>query len=102
MFVILDYMWLDGDKGEYFSIRVQTPTDERYRLSDGSTGIAEEIMAEHRKRHGGETPEKKRTYKLGMVCRKGLTRSAYQKTLDNGKVVDGVTFYINTSAVKPA
>lgn len=83
-FVIVDYVFREGDYGDYCSLRVFTPTGQRLIVNDGSTGICEQMR---RFSHGKRALE-------ALYCPKGLSVSKdYHYTNDKGDKVKGQPIY---------
>ena len=82
--------WLksDGDFGDFLAARVVTEDGRKFVITDGSTGIYQQLMtfAQERGRMGG------------LVAKNGLRRSDYTYTDSEGKERPAVTYYIDTSA----
>lgn len=74
---------------EFVSARIVTKDGGKYVLNDGGTGIRAQLR-EFSDSHGGRTG--------GLLARRGLRRSDYQYTDDNGKTQDASTYYVDTGA----
>jgi hypothetical protein len=87
-FLILDFKEIEGDFGGFVTLRVVTKANEKFRLSDGSTGIYTQLM-EIREETGREG---------GIVVKNGLTRSDYTYTdpSDNSEK-PAYTYYLDIS-----
>lgn len=88
-FIFISWDFHLGDHGEFMAGRIMTQDGKKYILVDGSTGICK-TMSEYTEKTGK---------KVGMVCLKGLRRSDYTYTDENGKDTPATTYYINTEAV---
>jgi hypothetical protein len=87
-FLILDFKEIEGDFGAFVTLRIVTKSNEKFRLSDGSTGIYSQLM-ELREETGREG---------GIVVKNGLTRSDYTYTdpSDNSEKA-AYTYYLDIS-----
>lgn len=77
-----------GDHGEFVSAKVVTVDGTKYIVNDGSSGIRDQLMAYSAKKNS----------QGGLFCRKGLRRSNYTYTDENGKESPATTYYLDTSA----
>lgn len=71
-------------QGLFSTVRLITDKGDKYRISDGSTGIHRQLF-EYSQRTGKHS---------GLAVKKGLADSHYSNEFTN----DGVTYYLNTSA----
>lgn len=83
----------DGSKGVFVSATVVVKVNregavERYIVNDGGTGICAQLQ-DYSIRTGSTA---------GLLVRKGLRRSDYEKRLADDSVTSGTTFYLDTSA----
>jgi hypothetical protein len=81
-----------GDYGSQFvTCRGITRTGNRFRFSDGSTGVYRQLvkLTSDRLKDGSATPNG------GLMCGKGLTKSEYTYTDEKGKKTPAVTYYIS-------
>lgn len=77
-----------GEHGEFVSVKLITKDNQKFILNDGSTGIRDQLMSYSAKKN-----------KMGgLVCDKGLRRSDYKYTDDEGKEKNANTYYLDTSA----
>lgn len=84
-FYVIDWVFHDGDFGNFATAQVMTNAGDKFLLNDGSTGIADQLrMTQDRK---GIVP---------FLAAKGLRRSDYEKEID-GKITKATTYYIDTS-----
>lgn len=72
-----------GELRKFVSARIVTKTGGKFVITDGSSGISEQLM-----RYGAETG------KNFLVARKGLRVSRYK----NEYTDEGTTYYVDTSA----
>lgn len=89
LFVFISWDFHLGDHGEFVAARVMTQDGKKYIVIDGSTGICK-TLSEYTEKTGK---------KVGMVCQKGLRRSDYTYTDENGVDKPATTYYIDTAAV---
>lgn len=77
-----------GDHGEFVSAKVVTRDNQKFIVNDGSSGIRDQLVAYSAKkfRQGG------------LFCDKGLRRSDYKYTDENGIEKPATTYYLDTSA----
>jgi len=90
-FIILDATWSSGDFGEegYYTLRVVTQDNRKYRLTDGSTGIARQIADHLHVNRLDKLPP--------MICKNGLSVSRYSRFDEElQKAVPTSTFYLDT------
>ncbi len=81
-FVILNYTFHKGDFGDDFVVcRAVTAADQKVVITDGSTGIREQLRS-----FNGQNG--------GIFAKRGLTKSEYVYKDDKGKDVPAATFYI--------
>lgn len=76
----------NGEPSEFVSMWILTPTDERYIVNDGSTGIYEQLRA----------LSDEKGIDSGVLCRHGLRVSEYDYTDDSGVTTQAATYYIDT------
>lgn len=89
-FALLKWQFYPGKFAqEFVTIMVVTQDGKKYLVNDGSQGLCKQLyeLTQSMGRHGG------------MVARKGLTRSDYEYTDENGKSHDACTYYLDTSAM---
>jgi hypothetical protein len=81
----------NSEHGQFMSVRGMTKTGERFRISDGGTGIMTQLVQLTQKRitDGHAAPN------TGLLCGKGLRVSQYTATDAAGKVIKAETYYIN-------
>lgn len=87
-FFIVSWNFVNGDHGEYVLARVITQDNQKLIITDGSRGI-KEMLANYSKsssRYGG------------LFVRKGLRKSDYTYTDDQGKDQSATTYYLDVSA----
>lgn len=87
-FIAVNWDFHQGDHGEFVTVKVMTEDGQKYIVNDGSSGIRDQLMA-YTAKSGKQA---------GMFCRKGLRRSDYTYTDDDGKTKPAKTYYIDTSA----
>lgn len=73
----------------YITCKVVTEDGQKYRFSDGSTGIFAQVM-DIVKEQGGFVP---------MVCGNGLNKSEYVTVNEKGEPINATTYYIDTNAL---
>lgn len=84
-FVVID--WKKFYSSEFgqdaMTIRIMTLAGEKYRLSDGSTGIMKQLeeITEVRLAAGHAAPN------AGLICKDGLTKSEYWVSTIDGKAI---------------
>lgn len=80
-----------SENGQYIVARGMTKENQRFRISDGSTGILAQLVSltVGRMKDGHPAPNS------GLLCEKGLRRSDYKTTDAAGKAINASTFYIN-------
>lgn len=83
-----EYTTDDGDPAPFVILKVITKDGKRFRFSDGSTGISNQIMMLEAKREGGA---------VGAIMPKGLTVSEYKFVDEKGKETPAKTYYLATS-----
>ena len=66
-FIITKWTFRDGDFGPYVAALVITKDDEKFVVTDGSTGIFVQLQALHAEGKSG-----------GVFCPKGIRRSDYE------------------------
>lgn len=86
LFVTWDFH--QGDHGEFVSAKVVTIDGAKYIVNDGSSGIRDQLMSYSAKKNS----------QGGLFCRKGLRRSDYKYTDENGVEKPATTYYLDTSA----
>lgn len=74
---------------EFVAARIVTEDGRKVVIIDGGTGIRQQLR-EFTDSHGGRQG--------GLLSRRGLRKSEYTYTDENGKEKDAETFYIDTSA----
>lgn len=85
-FLLLHWQFNRGDAGEFVTMFIVTPDNARFIVNDGSTGIRDQLLSlSGNKGLNG-----------GVFCKHGLRKSEYDKVLDNGQTVHGITYYIDT------
>lgn len=87
-FLALAWDFHQGDHGEFVSVKVVTRDGLKFVMNDGSTGIRDQLM---------QYSAEKNQYG-GLFCMKGLRRSDYMHTDEDGKESAAKTYYIDTSA----
>lgn len=87
-FLIVNWDFHQGDHGEFVSCKVITQDNLKYIVNDGSSGIRDQLMAYTAKQN----------IKAGLFCKKGLRRSDYKYTDENGQEKPATTYYLDTSA----
>lgn len=88
MFVMISWDFHIGDHGEFVSVRLVTEGGKKYIVNDGSTGMCKQL-SEYTAKTGRNR---------GMVVEKGLRRSDYTYTDENGKEKDASTYYLDVAA----
>jgi hypothetical protein len=86
-FLLLNWQESLGDHGPFTIARGVTRDGFKFVMTDGSTGIHEQLQA-----YTGKTGKS-----AGLLCRHGLRRSDYTYD-DNGTDKDASTYYIDTAA----
>lgn len=97
-FMVLDSKTSWGDYGPFVTCRVILMNGKRFRFSDGSTGIYEQMRMLENK-YGMKNA-------VGLRCMKGLSKSTYTRRDDDGEPIvnekgveeKGTTFYFNTQS----
>lgn len=83
--MVLDWKFSDGDYGDKFAIfRVVTADGRKAVLTDGSTGIRQQLENFSRRNING-----------GVLVKRGLTRSDYEYVDEKGKKTPASTFYFS-------
>lgn len=83
--VVLDWKFSSGDYGDEFAImRIVTADGRKAVLTDGSTGIRNQLASFSR--HG---------IVGGVIVKRGLTRSDYEYVDEKGKRTPASTFYLS-------
>jgi hypothetical protein len=77
-------------EGQYIVVRGITRAGKRFRFSDGSTGIFQQL----RKLTGVRIQQGYSTPNAGLIVEKGLVKSDYTFTDDKGKPTNATTFYL--------
>lgn len=77
-------------EGQYIVVRGITQSGKRFRFSDGSTGI----FAQLRKLTGIRVQQGSPTPNAGLLINKGLVKSDYTFTNDQGKPQNATTYYL--------
>lgn len=77
-----------GDHGEFVAAKVVTKDGRKFIVNDGSSGLRDQLM--------GFTAKKNQ--RGGLLCAKGLRRSDYKYTDEDGKEKPATTYYLDTSA----
>lgn len=85
LFVTWDFH--QGDHGEFVSAKVVTVDGAKYIVNDGSSGIRDQLMA-YTAKHNTQG---------GLFCAKGLRRSDYKYTDEDGTEKPATTYYLDTS-----
>ena len=82
-----------SENGQYIVARGMTKENQRFRISDGSTGIMQQLVSltVGRMEAGHPAPNS------GLLCEKGLRKSDYKTTDAAGKEINATTFYINNA-----
>lgn len=80
-----------SEHGQYIVMRGVTKEGARFRISDGGTGIMNQLVTLTQKRmaQGHAAPN------VGLLCAKGLRVSQYNTTDAAGKSIKAETYYIN-------
>jgi hypothetical protein len=80
-----------SENGQYLVARGMTKEGARFRISDGGTGIKDQLISltQRRMRDGHAAPN------TGLLCAKGLRVSRYDTKDAAGKTIKAETFYIN-------
>lgn len=89
--ILLQWRMNDGDQGTFVSVSAVARTEmgmKKVIINDGSTGIRDQL-AKYSQKTGRDG---------GLVVKKGLRRSDYDVTMDDGSVKHATTFYLDTSA----
>jgi hypothetical protein len=86
-FLLINWQESLGDHGPFTIARGVTRDGFKFVMTDGSTGIHEQLQA-----YTGKTGKS-----AGLLCRHGLRRSDYTYD-DNGTDKDASTYYIDTAA----
>lgn len=86
--LLVSWDFHNGDHGEFVSAKVVTRAGDKYIVNDGSSGIRDQLQ--------GLTSSKGSYGPL--FCRKGLRRSDYEYTNEDGKKTPAKTYYLDTSA----
>lgn len=76
-----------GDHGEFVSIKAVTKDGQKLIINDGSSGLYKQL-AEY---------SAKKNKQGGMLCQKGLRRSDYKYTDENGNEKPATTYYLDVS-----
>lgn len=89
--MLLSWRFTNGDQGEFVSVLTLARTQsgiEKWIVNDGSTGICDQLRTytKSKNKHGG------------LMVKRGLRRSDYTYTSDDGKEKPATTFYLDTSA----
>lgn len=80
----------DGIGNSFVILYIVTDADEKFTITDGSTGIAAQVSAEILRRNTeGIVPANQMIF-----VKNGLTVSEYEYTDDKGNVSDARTFYL--------
>jgi len=87
-FIAVTWDFHNGDYGEFVSCKVVTQDGGKFIVNDGSSGIRDQLM--------GLTAKKNQ--QGGLFCRKGLRRSDYKYTDEDGQERAATTYYLDTSA----
>lgn len=77
-----------GDHGEFVSAKVVTKDNNKFIVNDGSSGLRDQLMA-YSAKTGSQT---------NLFCDKGLRRSDYKYTDEDGTEKPATTYYLDTSA----
>lgn len=82
-FLILDWRRIPGDMGMFATIRLLTEDGKRVRISDGSTGVYQQLVQIEieREKKGHKAPTQ------GVLVRKGLRASDYFIYKDSREVI---------------
>lgn len=82
-----------SENGQYIVARGMTKENKRFRISDGSTGICQQLVSLtlDRMKNGHPAPNS------GLLCEKGLRKSDYKTTDSAGKPINATTFYVNNA-----
>jgi hypothetical protein len=92
-FVIAEWRFNDGKFADQFvSMAVVTKDNRKLIVNDGGTGIRDQLMRVTAKRLERGAPEG--TARVGLVCERGLRKSTYPFTDDQGKEQTGTTYYL--------
>lgn len=86
--LLVNWDFHPGDHGEFVSAHVVTKSGDKYIVNDGSSGMRDQLM---------QLSARTNSYS-GLFCRKGLRRSDYEHTDENGKKTPAKTYYLDTSA----
>ena len=83
--IVIDWreVWSNENASYFHTIRVLTLSGERYRISDGSTGISDQLreITKVRLNEGNKVPN------AGLIVRAGLTKSEYWVHKDEGRAL---------------
>lgn len=93
--IILAWNFSQGNFGEFVAVKVRT-ADGLYVFTDGSTGIYEQIARYQERLIASDGWDK--FVASGMMVPKGLRKSEYTYTDEDGKEVPAVTYYIDNRA----
>lgn len=83
-FIVLGYKFAQGDNGEFVIIHAVTDRDEKLIITDGSTGIKEQMKKYQS--HG---------IHAGLLVRDGLVKSDYTFKDENGNDRPATTYYLS-------
>lgn len=83
-FIILDWQFTEGDRGEYVTVRLVTKSGRKLILNDGSTGIRDQM-----KKYAEVSSQP-------LYVARGLRRSDYTINVD-GKSERATTYYLDTA-----
>ena len=92
-FIALDWFFRSGDNGDYVVAHIVTKAGEKLVLTDGSTGILKQLrrVTDARVMRGWSDVEAR----ANLICRSGLTESAYQYADEKtGELRNATTYYI--------
>lgn len=85
-FILMQWGFTPGDYGDDYCIaRVVTQTGAKLIITDGGTGFSDQLK-DYEQRTGRTS---------GLYVARGLRKSEYDKELENGETVHGVTYYLN-------
>lgn len=83
--ILIDWreLWSDENAGYFHTIRLMTAAGEKYRISDGSTGISAQLREITEVR----TNDPRKLPNAGLIVKDGLTKSEYWVSKDGGRAL---------------